>query len=214
MMKMKQSTFIVLIIMELTVGCMKIAWRGYRPPKATDFIDLRATEQCMRIGTQNLNSNEKQKQAIIQAATAVCKIIASKEFKDSVVARNWLLSCDYVDGNPDMMSGYEVLNIIQIKIRDYSINPRKPWRAIAEAQRNENDIALNRVAIDPARISDWESPIDTIKSKLINTIAHETMHIISCRFQDRGHGKAECPNERLVSYGIGNLVERLWLKNK
>jgi hypothetical protein len=212
MMKMKQRAFIVLTIMVLSSGCMKIAWMGYKKPQESDFVNLNATNQCMRIGTQNLD--DTQKQAILEAASAVCQIFTSKEFEDAVVSRNWLLSCDYVDGNPDVMSGYEVLNLIRTKIRDYSINPYKPWKAIAQTQRSENDIAFNRVAITPARIAGWSSSDKCVRAKLVNTIAHETMHIISSSFRDRGHGSSECPDERLVSYGIGNLVAQIWIENK
>jgi hypothetical protein len=189
---------------------MKLAWRGYEKPKDTDYSSLGVNDHCMQIGVQNLN--DEQKKAVLEAATEVCKILSSAEFRDSVLARNWLLSCDLLSGGPDEMTGWEVYNVLNTPVRDYSINPRKPWRAIAQTQRNENDLAYNRVAISPAQIKKWSSTDQKIRGDLVNTIAHETMHIISYSFRDKGHGSADCPNERLVSYGIGNLVEKLWLK--
>jgi hypothetical protein len=209
---MKQNILTGLIIILLSSGCMSIAWRGYKMPKEEDFINPNSENQCIRVGVQNLD--EKQKQAVLEAATIVCKIMESKDFGNSVVSRSWLLSCDYVDGNPDEMSGYELLNMIRTKIRVYSINPRKPWKAIAQTQRSESDIAYNRVAIKPSRIEGWYSSDKKVKAELLNTIAHETTHIISDSFRDKGHGTTECLDERLVSYGIGNLVAKLWLNTQ
>jgi hypothetical protein len=207
---MKGTTVFLLSVILFATGCMKWAWRGYDKPKESDYVSLNVSDHCMRIGVQNLN--DEQKKAVLEAATEVCKILSSSEFRDSVLARTWLLSCDLLGSGPDEMTGWEVFNILNNNIKDYSINPRKPWRAIAQTQRNENDLVYNRVAISPAQIKKWASTDQKIRGELVNTIAHETMHIISYSFRDRGHGTSACPNERLVSYGIGNLVEKLWLK--
>jgi hypothetical protein len=207
---MKGLTVSLVLILFFAAGCMKLAWRGYEKPKDSDYASLNVSDHCMRIGVQNLDADEKK--AVLEAAAEVCRIFSSSEFRDAVVAQSWLLSCDQLGGRPDEMTGWEVYNSINIPIRNYSINPRKPWRAIAQTQRSENDLAYNRVAISPAQIKKWKSSDLKLKADLINTIAHETMHIISYSFRDRGHGTTACPNEKLVSYGIGNLVERLWLK--
>ena len=68
----------------------------------------------------------------------------------------------------------------------------------------------NRVAIKPKRIMAWYSDDLKTKSLLINTIAHEITHTVSYTFSDSGHGTKECPDEELVSYGIGNLVAKMW----
>ena len=41
-------------------------------------------------------------------------------------------------------------------------------------------------------------------------IRHEITHTVSFRFLDAGHGTPECPDAELVSYGIGNLVAKMW----
>ena len=57
------------------------------------------------------------------------------------------------------------------------------------------------------------------RGDLINTLAHEMTHMVPAtapgeifRFQDDGHRKRKRPALELVSYGIGDLVERLWLR--
>jgi hypothetical protein len=205
-MKLKIIFFIA--VSQLLSGCMSIAWRGYNKPTESDYTDLKANKNCMSIGLQNLT--ERQKVAIIYAATDVCNILHLEEFKEKVISRKWLASCKLIDGKPDEISGEEVYSLIMQKISNYSINPRKPFAAIAQTQRSLDNLVYNRVAIMPSRIEAWYSPELLVKSELVNTIAHETMHIISDKFLDAGHG-GDCANHDLVSYGIGNLVEVFWI---
>lgn len=193
-------------------GCMSIAWIGYKKPSESDFINLNSSDSCMRIATQNLN--DQQEKAVLEAAADVCDIFHSEEFRQRVISKKWLASCDEKNGKPDEVNGEEVYQMLIKKISNYAIHPRKPWRAIAQTQRSEVDFMFNRVAIKPARIAAWYSQVDTIKSELVNTIAHETTHIISYDFADKGHGTSKCPDNKLVSYGIGDLVEELWLRNR
>lgn len=191
-------------------SCMNIAWKGYKNPIESDFITVNTNESCMKIGKQNLN--KRQTKAIIEAASDVCNIFHSKEFKQTITSQNWLASCELLNGHPDEMSGEHVYKLLIQNIQKYSINPHRPWRAIAQTQRDETNFVYNRVAIKPIRIEAWYSTVDSVKSELVNTIAHETTHIISEKFLDAGHGN-NCPNERLVSYSIGNIVEKIWLSN-
>jgi len=203
----------IIILFAITIslsGCMSIAWIGFKKPVESDFVNLNSNDSCMKIATQNLS--ERQKEAVLEAATDVCNIFHSDEFRQRVIAQTWLASCDEENGKPDEVKGEEVYKMLMKKISNYSVHPRKPWRAIAQTQRNEVDFVYNRVAIKPNRIEAWHSQVDTIKSELVNTIAHETTHIISFDFADSGHGSKKCPDSRLVSYGVGDLVEELWLK--
>lgn len=195
---------LLLTISMILSGCLSWAWRGYKKPGPGDFESVSPLSNCMKIGTQNLN--EKRKKAIKEATADVCKILASDEFKQRVLAQQWLVSCDLINGQPDVMTGQQVFDLINKKIPDYSVHPRHPWNAIAQT-----DPAKARVAIKPARIRNWNATDKKERANLINTIAHETMHILSGSFRDGGHGTTECPDARLVSYGIGNLVEELWL---
>ena len=204
-----RTKLIFIVIASLTLsGCMSIAWIGYNKPVESDFVNLNANENCMKIGTQSLN--DRQRKAILEASADVCKIFYSEEFKQKVISRTWLASCSLVNGKADEMSGEDVYKLLMQKIPKYSINAHKPYLAIAQTQRNESDFVYNRVAIMPSRIEAWYADELLVKSELVNTIAHETMHVISEKFLDAGHG-GDCPNNKLVSYGVGNIVEILWI---
>jgi hypothetical protein len=203
---------IVAIIILSTAGCSGgmswVAWRGYDDPlKTPSPSSYKSVDgECFSIGVQNLD--EKQKKAVMEAAGEVCKVIKSEEFKIRVIAQEWMASCDIVhEAKKDIIKGEEVFNIISNGIPDFSVNPQKPWMAIAQAQRSENDHTRIRMAINPSRINKWYTPEN--KGLLVNTIAHESTHLISFSFRDRGHGTTQCPDAKLVSYGIGNLVEEL-----
>ena len=195
---------LLLTICVLCSGCLSWAWRGYKKPGA--FQSVSTHPNCMEIGMQNLN--KKQKKAIEEAAGEVCRILASDEFKNRVLSRKWLASCDLVNGQPHEMTGQQVYDLINKKVPNYSVHPRHPWRAVAQT-----DPANARVAIKPVRIKQWSKPDEKDRALLVNTIAHETMHMLSGAFRDGGHGSASCPDSALVSYGIGDLVAELWLKN-
>ena len=182
-----------------------VAWRGYddpvKSPPPGSYENIAG--ECFKVGTQNLNN--EQRTAILEAASSVCSAIKSEEFKNRVQSLEWLASCDLKsNGKPDTLQGLEVFKIINTGIPDFSVNPKYPWMAIAQAQKSEN-----RMAIKPPRINGWYS---SNKGALINTIAHESTHLISYSFKDRGHGSDSCPDSKLVSYGIGNLIEELALK--
>lgn len=203
--------YLLLFFLTLAMsGCMSIAWIGFKKPQSEDYISIGDHSNCMRIAMQNLSPKEKT--AVEEAATAVCQIFNSDAFKTELISKKWLASCEDNNGAQDEIDGLAVYNSIMKKINDYSIHSRKPWRAIAQTQRSEVDSRYNRVAIKPKRIEAWYSSYDSIKSELINTIAHETMHIISYDFADSGHGTLNCPDSQLVSYAVGNLVEEIWLR--
>ena len=196
--------FLIIILFE---SCKSIAWIGYDKPEESDYIAIEAAP--IKIGIQNLKT-EEQKQAIKEATKEVFLIFKSPEFKQAVESKEWLISCKVKNGNKDVLNGKEVFKILDNGYVNFSINPRKPWNAIAQAQKSETDHTKNRVAIKPKRINKWFSNDKKIKSELINTIAHEITHTVSFKFLDAGHGTLECPDAKLVSYGIGNLVAKMW----
>lgn len=209
---MKAMYLLLAILAFMLNSCMSIAWIGFKKPVESDFTKISDDTRCMQVALQSLEETEVK--SIREAAADVCEIFYSEEFKERVIAQNWLASCAKKNGKPDEMSGQEVYELMMKNIPRYSIHSRKPWNAVAQTQKDESNFVYNRVAIKPKRIKAWESATDTIKSELVNTIAHETTHIIAYEFADAGHGTDECPDSNLVSYGIGNLVEELWLKNK
>jgi hypothetical protein len=111
------------------------------------------------------------------------------------------------DGTSAEISGPDLYRRLTQGLRDFSVHPRQPWAAVAQA-----DPERARIALPPYRIAYWTNGTREEQADLINGIAHETTHIISTDFQDAGHGTRECPDDQLVSYGVGNLVEALWLK--
>ncbi len=199
---------IILVVVICLNGCAWVAWRGYDDPVITPPpSDYKLVDgSCFSVGTQNLNN--LQVQAILEASSAVCAVIKSDEFEKRVKAQTWLASCDLnAQGKPDVLSGNIVYKMMKLGIPDFSVNPKYPWMAIAQAQKSEDDHTKNRIAIKPPRIDSWYSLEKN--GDLINTIAHESIHLISYSFRDEGHGSKECPDSKLVSYGVGNLIEEL-----
>lgn len=202
-----KKTLTLLSIIFLFNSCMSIAWIGYNKPNESDYKSIEYVP--IKIGMQNLK-NVKQRQAIQEATKEVFIILKSNEFRKEVESKEWLISCKMENGKKDILDGKSVFEILNNGYVDFSINPRKPWNAIAQAQKSETDHTKNRVAIKPKRINTWYSNNNETKSELINTIAHEITHTVSFKFLDAGHGTAECPDAKLVSYGIGNLVAKIW----
>jgi hypothetical protein len=200
---------ILLVIVAICLnGCAWVAWRGYDDPTKTPSPgDYKLVDGgCFSVGTQNLNN--LQEQAILEASSVVCAVLKSDEFQKRVRSQNWLASCDLnVQGKPDVLSGNNVYEMIKLGIPDFSVNPQYPWMAIAQTQKSENNHTKNRIAIKPSRIDAWYSLKE--KGNLINTIAHESTHLISYSFRDKAHGSKKCPDSKLVSYGVGNLIEEL-----
>lgn len=181
-----------------------MAWRGYEKPSTNSYVSVEG--DCFRIGVQNLSPIHSK--SVREAGAVVCMIFHSEEFRDSVIAQSWLASCRKGSNEaPDLWDGQRVYEQINQKIDDFSVNPKRPWMAIAQTHKVEN-----RIAISPSQLDKWNSQNLTLRTELINTLAHEITHLVSDDFQDRGHGTAECPDERLVSYGIGDLSARLALK--
>jgi hypothetical protein len=204
---MKMRTVVPALILTSLFSCMWVAWIGYEHPTESDFHQVQTTPNCMAIGVQNLK-DPRQRTAVLEAVGEVCLIFASAEFAREVASRTWLASCKRPNGGPDEISGEEVYRRLGGELPDYSVHPRDPWDAIAQADPHD-DRMYNRVAISPSQIGKWYSRSRDTRGDLVNTIAHETTHIVSTGFQDEGHAE-NCDSDRLVSYGIGKLTEDLW----
>ncbi|PKG50561.1 hypothetical protein CXF54_12290 [Olleya sp. 1-3] len=207
---MKKALLLSVISIALN-SCMSIAWIGYDKPEDSDYMSIENVP--IKIGMQNLK-NENQRKAIEEATKEVFSILKSEEFRKKVESKDWLISCKIENGNKDILDGKSVFKILNKGYVNLSINPRKPWRAIAQAQKSQTDHTKNRIAIKPKRINTWFSNNIETKSELVNTIAHELTHTVSFKFLDTGHGTVECPDAELVSYGIGNLVAKMWIEKQ
>lgn len=204
---MKMRMVVPTLLLSSLFSCMWVAWMGYEPPTEHDFHQVEATPDCMAIGVQNLKDT-RQREAVLNAVGEVCRIFSSDDFAREVRSKSWLASCERPNGNADEISGEEVYRRLSGELPDYSVHPHDPWDAIAQADP-QDDRMYNRVAIRPSQIREWyERSVDR-RGDLVNTIAHETTHIVSTDFQDEGHAR-DCDADRLVSYGIGKLTEDLW----
>lgn len=204
--------FILLFLITIALtGCSWVAWRGYDDPIMTPAPGsyVKVPGGCFDIGVQNLNA--KQKLAILGAAKTVCSVWMSEGFKARVMSQEWLASCDLkASDSKDFISGSEVYHLLEKQRPEvFSVNPKDPWMAIAQAQKSDTDHTRNRVAIQPSRINLWYAAEGVDRGALINTLAHELTHLKSSLFRDSGHGSNDCLDVKLVSYAIGNLTEEL-----
>ena len=202
---MKQTIMLALLCLFLN-SCMSIAWIGYEAPEPSDYRTLGSAP--VKLGMQNL-TNEDYNKAVSEAFIETFIIFDDPKFQQQVESKDWLISCKRVNDQPDILDGKKVYTTLKNGFIDFSIHPRRPWNAIAQAHKSKQ-----RVAIKPKRIKTWFSNDIKTKALLINTIAHEITHLVSYDFSDRGHGTPLCPDDELVSYGIGNLVAQLWIEKQ
>lgn len=184
-----------------------LLWHKFAPHDPAAEVAVSPDPRCPKVGPQNLRDDEK---AILLGAMAeVCAITLSEEFEREVRARTWLATCLGPKG--ETISGDEVYRLF-MGARPFSVRFRKPMNAEATTQ-----IANERMAIRRMRLKAWRAG-GASRGDLINTLAHEMTHMVPgesrerFRFQDDDHREKKRPALELVSYGIGDLVERLWLK--
>jgi len=199
----------VLMLSFLLSGCLSPLRLAYKKPIASDFEPIK----CMQIGRQNLSS--RQWQAIKEAASDVCDIFADSEFKEQISPKTWLASCEKKRGKRDIISGKEIYALLTAKPQRFSVYAHKLHDAEGETDNDEDNPDNNIITIDPSLIEDWYSADDTVKSKLINVIAHEYVHLLSDRFLDYDNKIPKgCNNDILISYGTGDLAEEIRLKRR
>lgn len=200
---------IVFILSFLHSGCAWVAWIGYNP--RVQYTSASSAE-CMVLGVQNLDS--LQTRTVLTAAEDVCRIMRSMAFKTEVGAKMWIARCEDENEQQDTLPGSEVLEILESAgVPRFSVHDRHPWNATGQADPHPDQPELNRIAIKPKYIRDGLNPDVEKAAPIRNTLAHEFMHIVSTRFQDEGWGET-CQPDRLVSYGIGDLVERIWIAER
>ena len=96
------------------------------------------------------------------------------------------------------------------------------FEVIEEAHRNRDVTAVTRlgrrqIALRPSWIDRASAPGAAAFGDLVNTMAHEMLHLLplegrrsTYRFSDRGFSMPWCRGRALVSYTVGDLVERQW----
>ena len=175
-------------------------WRGYDPTPR--YAPGPPTPTCVEVGVQNLSP--AQTRAVLEAADDVCRILASPAFADSVRSQTWLASCERSGGRPDAIAADSVVALMRSRRFAFSVHPRKPFRAWGLT--NRSDTLAIRVAIAPGSIRQNAGDLRA-------TFAHELTHVASGRFMDRGNGRG-CGQNDLVSYGVQEIVETLWLTER
>ena len=166
---------------------------------------------CMDVGHQDLNT--RQWTAVKSAAADVCDIFQSSEFRSQISTKSWLASCEMVNGSADTISGSDLFAFLTRGHQRFSVYAHKLHDAEGETDNDEANPDNNRITIDPELIEGWYSPTDTVRSQLINVIAHEYVHILSDRFLDYDdQAPAGCSDDLLASYGTGDIVEIIWLR--
>jgi hypothetical protein len=202
---MMKTLLSLAVVIYLTSGC---SWHGYKGPG--EFKSVNTAGDCMHIGIQNLTL--QQQRAINAAANDVCAILESPEFTQAINGKIWLASCERINNQPDYIAGDKVIEVLRSVQPRFSVFPRKPFLAVGLADIDHASPDNNRVAINPKYIADALSDEPALASELRNTMAHELTHVVSADFTDDGHGSRSCPDDQLVSYAVGKLVEELWLR--
>lgn len=98
------------------------------------------------INTENLKM--EQKKAIADAAQDISVIFNSPTFKQKVISKKWIASCELTDGKVDEISGEEVYNFILNAKINFSVLAKKPFRAIAKTNRADSSIKISPKIID------------------------------------------------------------------
>ncbi|HEX8223647.1 MAG TPA: hypothetical protein VF605_07510 [Allosphingosinicella sp.] len=189
-----------------------LLWHKFKPHSEDTLVTVAPGSHCPRVGPQNLPDEERR--ILLEAMAEVCRVVASPEFKQEVIRRRWLATCNGSPDRPDLIPGDEVYRLFMSAVGPFSVRFRKPVNAEASTQ-----IARARIAIRRTRLRAWRVEPSEGRRHLVNTLAHEMTHMVPAtdpnelfRFQDKGHAKKARPAVELVSYGIGDLVERLWLE--
>lgn len=182
-------------------------WHGFERTVEPQPVML-AGASCATIGVQNLSKAERV--AVLGGAEDVCAIFRSAAFAADLHGKSLLASCETDHSGEDAMPGDSVVALLRGNQPTFSVIIRKPFRAVGLTSRSPRDSTLTRVALSPAFYRRAGDPDRNRSDDFRGNLAHEWTHAASDRIMDGGHGKAQCPDTRLVSYVVGNLVARLW----
>jgi hypothetical protein len=148
------------------------------------------------------------------ALDAACAVRRSPAFVAGVVARDWTPGCSLIPFSRHRpVSGASVRDAMSDAGARFQLVYEDPG-AVASTS-----VSAQRMRIRPERFQGWLTGDRARQAALVNTLVHETTHLISepgrpgvFRYTDRGHGSWWCPDRDLVSYGLGGLAERTWLE--
>jgi hypothetical protein len=188
-------------------------WAPYRAPAPADFRSVSTLAGCPQVGAQNIR-DARHWEAVSGAVAQVCRIYRSEPFAAELRRMRLRATCDRPGGREDWIGGDAVVRLLTGSMENFSVLVRTPINAIAQI-----DPPRARIAVSRGRVDAWHAQDRTQRRHLINTMAHEMSHFVReegdelYRFRDGGHTEERpgCPDAELVSYAVGDLVERLWL---
>lgn len=152
-----------------------------------------------------------------EALHEACGVMVSPAFQRGVEARSWSDRC-WINplARPRQVPGAEVYRSLREAALGFQLVEDQPRNAVATTS-----LTPKRIRIQPERFEGWLSADPGRRAALINTLVHEQTHLVprpggtsSFRYTDRGHLLPWCADGKLVSYGVGNLAERIWLERE
>lgn len=155
------------------------------------------------------------RQAATEALADACVIIRSESFRARVLARvDWLAGCGRRGLGPRVpITGEALLEAFPDRISGFELRA-EDVRGVALS-----DLPRGWTKVDTSRFDGWIGGGRRARAALVNTLVHEMSHHVprlaggaTYAFTDRGNNRATCPRRRLVSYGLGQIAEGLWLE--
>jgi len=198
----KNAKFFLLAGTLFLQGCFStlwVAWIGYKHPTPDSFISV---DGCgFKIGVQNLDPFHEL-QIVKESAKKICETLSDKGFEEMIKNKEWIASCGRGgQSTNNLISGAELIELLQQPINNFSIYINRPSFATAQA-----DPINNRIAITPNRVSSWQAGN---KAPFYTSMSHEMLHLISVQFKDRGHHPQRCPQSKLVSYRVSEIISEM-----
>lgn len=167
---------------------------------------------CSTVELVNFPAAEAE--AAKSALDAACAVRRSPAFLSGVSARDWVPGCSLIPFvRHRAVSGASVRDAMADAGARFQLVYEDPG-AVASTS-----VTHQRMKVRPERFQGWLSGDRARRAALVNTLTHETTHLIPepdrptvFRYTDRGHGSRWCPDRDLVSYGLGGLAGRTWLQ--
>ena len=202
------------------VGCaaailLAVGAANAGPPAFAPAIQLQAGG-CPQM--RLLNSSPSHGQAAQAALVEACAVLGSPNFRAGVEARSWHAGCPrFPWSSQQSVQGREAYQAMAA-LPDFTLVVAKVGGRSTIAS---TDVATSTITIMPARFEGWLTGGDQNQADLVNTLVHEMTHLVPkegaptrFRFTDSGHWTLWCDAEHLVSYGLGDLAETVWLSSR
>ncbi len=173
--------------------------------------------QCPQVETLSLSDLDQE--TAREVHEAVCDIMTSPGFKARLTEKSWKTGCRRLPLLQQWsITGDELYRILDRDMAAFSLKSEPSRRSSTVATTSVYDL---RITIRPERFEGWRTGDMARKANMVNTLAHEMTHLIPVedtnnlfRFTDSYNWLPWCSKGSLVSYGVGNLVEEIWLEQQ